>query len=326
MTDDNKEQYSQFLEFIIDRVNVGIFIVNPDMEIVLWNQFMASHSGLRSEEVMGQNLFDFFPELPKRWFKKKIKSVILLKSFAFTSWEQREYLFKFPHNRPITGGVEYMQQDCTLMPLKDEMGEVQNVCIAIHDATDASIFSNMLKGAIKDLEAASRTDGLTKIYNRHHWEQRLNEEFLRAERYGDEMALIMFDLDHFKSINDNYGHLAGDEVLRRVSTLFKEQLRATDIPGRYGGEEFGLILPATDLAGAELVAERIRKAVDDEEIYHNNQLLPVAVSLGITIFSPEQRSYEALIGEADSALYYSKENGRNRWTSYPKVKSELDDD
>lgn len=309
------DAHQHFLKFIVDRVNVGVFILDKNYNIQLWNQFMAAHSGLSSQESIGKNLFELFPSIPQKWFSKKVKSVFLLKSFAFTSWEQRPYIFAFPHNRPITGGVECMRQDCTMMPLKNTDGEVEYVCISIHDVTDVSIYQNMLLEANEKLAAASRIDGLTQLYNRSHWEERLREEVSRCKRYGGTLTLLMFDLDHFKRINDTYGHLGGDEVLKTVSSKLTSLLRVSDIAGRYGGEEFAILLTNTSGGSAENVAERIRATMCAEPVMFQEQSISVSVSLGICELNERIETHERLIELADNALYHSKENGRNQWTN-----------
>lgn len=139
------------LDVIVERMEVGIFAVDAEMRVVLWNRFMAIHSGRRSEDVIGKNLFESFPELPEKWLDKKIKNVFILKNYAFTSWEQRPYLFRFNHNRPITGGVEAMQQNCTFLPVKNAQDEVEHVCITLFDFTDTAIFQQQLNRAIEEL-------------------------------------------------------------------------------------------------------------------------------------------------------------------------------
>lgn len=302
----------QLLEFIVDRINVGVFIVNESLEIQFWNKFMATNSGVGADVVVGKKLFDCFPDLPQRWFGKKVSSVFMLKNFSFTSWEQRPYLFPFRHNRPVTGGMEFMCQDLTLMPIKNDSGEVESVCIILFDVTDAAIYRTMHQAAMKKLEMVSRVDGLTQLFNRSHWQSRLAEEFSRAGRYQNPMSLIMFDLDHFKSINDTHGHLGGDAVLVQVSGIIKDALRDSDIAGRYGGEEFGIILPNTNAAGAKVVAERLRSTIESTPVPFEKVQIPVTASLGIAEFDPTVADDEALIANADAALYQAKESGRNR--------------
>lgn len=303
-------------DYVVDRLNVGIFMVNQKMEITLWNKFMASHSGLAAETLIGRNLFECFPELPKTWLSKKIEGVFLLNNSAFTSWEQRPYLFRFQHNRPITGALECMYQNFTFMPVKDEMGQVNSVCITLTDATDIAISQTSLSKAIESLSESSYRDGLTGIYNRRYLEQRLSTEFDRCKRYKGLFSFIMFDLDHFKRVNDTYGHLAGDEVLCVVSQRITSLLRTVDVMGRYGGEEFCIILPSTPMEGTLILAERIRQIISQEPIMYKGSAIALTVSIGAVSYDPEMSKYERLIHCADLALYFGKKNGRNRVTSY----------
>ena len=273
---------------------------------------MAANSGRNAEDVVGKKLFDCFPDLPQRWFAKKVSSVFMLKNFAFTSWEQRPYLFPFKHNRPVTSGMEFMCQDLTLMPIKNSDGEVDKVCIVVFDATDTAIYRTMHQAAMKKLEMVSRIDGLTQLFNRSHWQSRLSEEFSRAARYSTPLSLIMFDLDHFKKVNDTYGHLGGDAVLCAVSRVVRNSIRENDIAGRYGGEEFGIILPNTPEAGAVVVAERIRASIEAAPIPFEDREIKATSSLGVTEYRPGVADCEELIAQADAALYRAKEGGRNR--------------
>jgi diguanylate cyclase (GGDEF)-like protein len=307
------------LSFIVARVNVGIFVVDQQMNVVLWNRFMEVHSGRPAAEVDGSNLFDGFPELPRNWLEKKIKSVFLLKNFAFTSWEQRPYLFRFQDNRPVTGGVDAMRQNCTFLPVNDGQGDMQYVCITLFDVTDTSVYQTKLQEAMTSLEEVSQRDGLTGVYNRRHLEHHLSHEFNCWRRYGGELSFLMFDIDHFKKVNDVYGHLAGDEVLREVAANIKLEaalLRTTDIAGRYGGEEFGIILPGTPLEGAAIVAERLRTMVAAAPVRIRDVEIPVTISLGVAQADTSMPDYERLIHDADKALYASKAQGRNRVTCF----------
>lgn len=137
--------------FIVDRIEVGIFSVDADMRISLWNNFMAMHSGRAAGEVIGRNLFDCFSELPRAWLEKKINNVFVLGNYSFTCWEQRPHLLKFPHNRPVTGGVDAMRQNCTFLPIK--RGEhVAQVCVTLFDYTDTALYQHRLTQTIAALE------------------------------------------------------------------------------------------------------------------------------------------------------------------------------
>lgn len=302
---------TSLLPIIIDRIQLGVFVLDRRMRILLWNHFMAVHSGRRAAEVVGTNLFESFPELPQAWLTKKIDSVFLLGNFAFTSWEQRPYLFRFAHDRPVTGEIAHMRQNCTFLPLRPSFkAPVDAVCVTIADATEVSLTQDQLAAALTRLESTSRIDGLTQVANRGFWDERLQQELRRAERHDLPLSVILLDLDHFKRTNDSYGHQAGDEVLRQVAARIQETIRASDIVARYGGEEFGILLPHTGLPEALSVAERIRTRVAAAPVKFGKHALQATASLGVAEWRG-QGDARALIGAADRALYRAKEEGRN---------------
>lgn len=304
------------LNSVVGRISVGIFAVDAQFTIVLWNEFMENHSQKKSADVIGKNLFECFPDLPQAWLERKIKNVFVLKNFSFTSWEHRPYLFRFQHNRPITGGVDCMRQNCTFLPIKDESEQFKYVCVTIFDATDTSIYESMLKNAVKSLAEASNRDGLTEIYNRRYLEQALRRELGRTQRYGGALSCVIVDLDFFKKINDTYGHVTGDEVLRAAARVFGINLRNSDTLGRYGGEEFVLILPETDHDGAMILAERLRARLETSPVTLATCSITVTASIGVATYHPGIVDPEGFLHEADTALYYSKRTGRNRVTLF----------
>ncbi|ALE57985.1 diguanylate cyclase [Paraburkholderia sp. SIMBA_055] len=298
-------------DLVVERVGFGIFVLDRDMNVLMWNRFMQDHSGLSAEQVVGKSLFVHFPELPRVWLSRKIESVFQLGSFAFSSWEQRPYLFKFDHDRPITGGVDYMQQDCTFMPLTRER-EVVAVCVTISDVTHVSIVQREREEAVAKLQEYADRDGLTGIANRRYFEARLLDEYTRWQRYGGDMSVLLFDLDHFKKINDQFGHGVGDTVLRVMAQRVAGVVRAQDTFGRFGGEEFALLLPCTPLEDAMRVAEKIRCTIADTPVEVQGTSVPVTASVGGAAARPGLPAYEVLINEADAALYSAKRQGRNR--------------
>ena len=165
------------------------------------------------------------------------------------------------------------------------------------------------------LAQSAMIDGLTGLWNRAHFDQRIHEEVAAALRYDRPMSLIMMDVDKFKNLNDNHGHLFGDEVLQVVGDVLQDSVRTTDWPCRYGGEEFGLILRETDLDGAIILAERIRKEIGSLQLHNKAQLVPVTSSFGVVsstlCMNPCDLSSKWMIGSADRALYAAKEGGRN---------------
>lgn len=171
-----------------------------------------------------------------------------------------------------------------------------------------------LRAVMEKLEEVSITDDLTQIYNHRYLISRLHYEFERAKRYGFTISFIMLDIDHFKKYNDNNGHLAGDDALRKVAKLIHGAIRETDIVGRYGGEEFAVILLHSDMAQMTEVAERIRRAIE-EAPFPNEELQPmgrITVSIGGSCLCDGMMTMEDLIKSADEALYRAKRNGRNQ--------------
>jgi two-component system cell cycle response regulator len=175
---------------------------------------------------------------------------------------------------------------------------------------------DQLRAAKSQLEKLSITDGLTGLYNHRHFEERLAEEFRRSQRYIDPVSLIMLDLDHFKEVNDRFGHPFGDRVLRETAELIRSSVRDPDICARYGGEEFAIILPKTHLHGALAVAERMFRSLRGKthavEVGGQATSLAVTASVGIAFYpSKDVSTPELLVKFADEALYRAKRDGRN---------------
>ena len=156
------------------------------------------------------------------------------------------------------------------------------------------------------------TDSLTGASSRRYCLERLNEEMERSKKFKYAFSFLMVDIDHFKDYNDRYGHLVGDAILKDVSQTIKENIRQIDLMGRYGGEEFSVILTETDKKQAKFAAERIRKSIEDKSIRVYDENLKVTVSVGVSTFPGDAKDTQALIEKSDSALYKAKQTGRNK--------------
>ncbi|MCF8110851.1 MAG: GGDEF domain-containing protein [Desulfobacteraceae bacterium] len=164
----------------------------------------------------------------------------------------------------------------------------------------------------KKLKEQAETDPLTGLYNRRRYETMFIREFQRIKRYGGPMSVLVLDLDHFKRVNDTYGHSAGDVVLQEVAALCRRQLRQVDIIGRLGGEEFVIMLPDTGISDAMTVAERLRKEIESTEIVTDRNRLYITATIGAAEIVHEDQGIEDLVRRADAALYRGKQEGRNR--------------
>lgn len=310
----HQESLSEFhwLLEVLQTIDVGMLVVDLEFNVVAWNGFMENHSGIAPQDALARNLFDVFPDIPKDWFEHKSRTVIQLQNRAFTTWEQRPYVFKFKNNRPITGTAEFMYQNCTFIPVSNVRGIVESLCIIVYDVTDVAVSKLELQKANQQLKHLSRTDRLTGLFNRGYWEELLEAEFRRQQRANRSTSLVLFDIDHFKPFNDTYGHTVGDDVIRMVAEVTRNTVRNTDLAGRYGGEEFGIILPDTSPQEAVQLAERLRERIEEMIVDSHDQKLQVTISLGVAGFDSELSDHSQWIDKADQALYLSKETGRNR--------------
>ncbi len=198
-------------------------------------------------------------------------------------------------------------------------GEIKDIhSIAIFDKEKRIVFGviqdiTARKNAEQKLIVLAQTDMLTGLASRRHFMSLAEQELLRSRRYGRLLSLLMLDIDHFKNINDTYGHQTGDLVLKRLGAVLLDALRKIDFAGRIGGEEFVIILPETNAKDALVVAERIRKIVEETAIPLEYGLpLHIALSIGVTTLMDNSSNIDTLLGQADKALYEAKHTGRNR--------------
>jgi diguanylate cyclase (GGDEF)-like protein len=169
-----------------------------------------------------------------------------------------------------------------------------------------------LKKRNKKLHELSVTDSLTGLHNHKHLMDKLASEVTRSERYSHPFAVLMIDIDYFKKYNDTYGHQAGDEVLRRMASIFMESIRSSDYAARYGGEEFMILLPETGIDEALQGAKRIRKQLANETFGNDEKKIPITISMGVATYPEHGEDPETLVSKADAALYQAKKAGRDR--------------
>lgn len=251
-----------------------------------------------------------------------------------------DIFIKYLNRQVPTGGLSYRHPsrgihlalgqdnrhhcDYRLITPRDNLGEIRfNRAQRFTEAEMACIESLLatliypLRNSLQyhDALKAALHDALTGTGNRVAMDNAMRRELQLASRNDQPLALMMLDLDHFKKINDTYGHAVGDEVLHEVAQTVMQVARATDLTFRYGGEEFVVVLNNTDLRGAEITAERVRTAIAELDIEQGNQTLKVTTSIGITQWA-QGMHVKALFEQADKALYLAKQQGRNRVASH----------
>jgi len=290
---------------IFDMVDVGIVILDKDLNVFNWNRWMETHSKIPRKKIKGSSLFVFFPDFNSPWFLRNFKSVLSFGNFSFFSQKLHKYCFPFKVVSIKGSDFKYMQQSCTMGPLRNAEGKIEYVYIMVHDVTEVAAYEQTL------IEMNIR-DELTGIFNRRHFEVRIKEEFERHRRFSRPFSMIMIDIDFFKKINDDYGHMCGDHALKVVTGTINETIRSIDFFARYGGEEFCCLLPETDLKSATRLAEHLREKIEAQRIIYNDFEFKLTISLGVSELRKGITNSEELINKADIALYEAKRGGRNK--------------
>jgi diguanylate cyclase (GGDEF)-like protein len=173
---------------------------------------------------------------------------------------------------------------------------------------------------IAEVDKRSRTDPLTGLWNRHHFGEQLQRCLDEADRFGDPVSLVLVDIDHFKRVNDSWGHQAGDAVLKQLSRIIQDGVRSVDICVRYGGEEIAMILAKTDSEHAVEVAERLRARIAAQPVRHGGAEIAVTASFGVATYPETVKVRDQLFPASDKALYIAKHEGRNRVRAKPATK------
>lgn len=297
---------------LLSSIEVGIVVMDSDFCIEVWNQFMENHADKLPSEVIGKSLFSLFPEIDRSWLFRKAQPVFNLKTPVFIIWEQRPYLFNFSTSRPITSDATQMFQNITMFPLTSPNGNVERMCMLVYDVTDQALGKLRVERLNDDLKQLSRTDGLTGLFNRRYWQERFERLFKLGRRRETPSTALMLDIDHFKKINDTYGHQAGDEVIKTLAQVIRKSVRETDLPGRYGGEEFAIVLEDSSADNAKSVAERIRRLSEAMRVEFEGRQIQFTISIGLCEFNPVFSTAMAWLEQADQALYRAKTDGRNR--------------
>ncbi|MGK0337041.1 MAG: diguanylate cyclase (GGDEF)-like protein [Candidatus Azotimanducaceae bacterium] len=303
-----------WLQGVTQSLDVGLVVLDLDFRVVMWNDFMDNHYEQGSADVFNKTIFELFDDLPENWFRQKVRGVFQFKGRAFSTWEQRPYLFRMSHYRPFTSPAKFMYQNITMLPLTDMSGQYTHVGILVYDVTDIALQKIQLQEARDELSILAKTDNLTGLYNRGYWEHRFIQEFSRFGRTRQTPTLMMLDIDHFKRVNDTYGHAAGDAIIQMLANLLAEQLRATDIIGRLGGEEFGVILIDTAAEPSEMLANRIRQIIEGTTTHFDGNDIRITASFGVAELNDKYKDHKHWYTTADQGLYASKAANRNTVT------------
>lgn len=280
------------VQAVLDCLPMPVFYKSAEGVYLGCNQAFSETLGLAKEQLIGKTSHQLFP-------KEQADQYCHYDDLLFASGGKQTYEGEITSKG---GALRFVRFHKTTF--NDKSGRVAGLLGVFEDLTEQKVLEKQL------LRLASQ-DPLTSLYNRRAIEEKLQEELALAEEYNRSTAVIMLDLDGFKQLNDNHGHLAGDLLLKSLSSLMREQLRPTDHLGRYGGDEFIIVLPHTPLEQANLYAERLLLAIRQHDFGISSSGVRLGASLGVAA-SELPVTMDKLISMADSAMYQAKKSGRNQ--------------
>jgi diguanylate cyclase (GGDEF)-like protein/PAS domain S-box-containing protein len=298
ITDEKKLQHKvneqkHLLDTILNNIDAHIYMKNSERTFMYVNSKVANLFGDSAQNIVGKKDIDVLPQEIADHFYKSDREVFTTNSKQVIEESVIDDEGKTHHY--ISTKIPFIQEGKlpALIGFSSEVTELYN-----------------LKEEFKKL---ANTDSLTNLYNRRFFTERASSEFQRAKRYSLPMTLISIDIDHFKEINDKFGHPAGDKVLIEVSKCLEVNLRETDTLARIGGEEFSILLPQTSINEANILAERIRLQQSELVIMGDSQNnIKLTVSIGVSSISDNDKSFDELFSRTDKALYLAKTSGRNQ--------------
>ncbi|MEZ0225170.1 MAG: GGDEF domain-containing protein [Alphaproteobacteria bacterium] len=292
-----KAKLAQICSQIVTRAEDAVIVIDSSHLIVAFNEGAQRMFGYEEKEAIGERLDMLLPE------RFQIQHDVMIDEFGAGNVDTREM---GKRSRQIHGrrkdGNEFVAS-AQIMRLGDK--DHRYYAAVMRDISES-------KKTEEELLRLAATDPLTGALNRREFTLLAEREALRSNRYHHALSLLMFDLDYFKRLNDTYSHTAGDKVLQRFTTLCVNALRNVDIFGRWGGEEFVALLPETDIDGAAVIGERLRKLVADSVLNFHDHKINFTVSVGIAQYKDGESSIDGPLSRADSAVYDAKKAGRNR--------------
>ena len=302
-TEEDLAREHTLLRALIDNIPDVVFVKDTSSRFLMVNRAKAEHLGLAgTEDAVGKTDAEFYPP-----------------ALARQCLEEEQRIFK--SGRPLIGKVERQQLApdqprrwalVNKVPFRGPDGKVRGLVGISRDITELKNMERRLAEANVKLEQLARTDALTGLVNRRIILELAESEWARFRRYGGVFSVLIADADDFKDVNDTHGHLVGDQALRHLASRLLQGLRAVDMVGRYGGEEFMVVLPETNLEGASAVAHKILTTLREAPLVVAGQKIPLTVSIGAAAAGSQDQRLDNLLHRADHALYTAKHLGKNQ--------------
>lgn len=298
---ENIEETARFLNTIFESIRDPFMILDTDYKIIKANKAYSDLKKIMLKDLIGEKCY-----AATRKRDSVCDDCIVAKTFRSGDTSAKE-------KKISTVPSEQEWIEIYTYPILNQKGVVTHVIEYVRNITDRKRAEQESQRFIKELETLSSEDSLTGLQNRRMIFERIGYEIERVRRYQAELSLIFCDLDNFKEINDTYGHKAGDEVLRSIANILRRSVRTSDVVGRYGGDEFLIVLPQQSLKGAQDLAERIRISVQDTKFeMPDGKSVGTTMSIGVAFYDGAETDVDALISRIDTALYVSKRSGKNQ--------------
>ncbi|MCE9647131.1 MAG: GGDEF domain-containing protein [Chloroflexi bacterium] len=305
------------LEALLGHIHAMAVLLESDGQLISWN---PAFDECKKTSPSTSNLRGFFSKKDTRLFETHLELKTQNRWFAELAVEAERYLhydcllIPVPEDRFLFI-AEPVKMDSATREIIERLNR-QVKLFKIESEFAKKIARNKqveMEGVMVQANEVAQVDALTFLLNRRMIVWKLQDEILRANRYNTPFSISLVDIDHFKKINDVYGHLAGDEVLRQVAYQLRDHIRHPDVVGRYGGEEFLILLPNSKSTAAIEQAGRLSKQIRGTPIDVNEQIINITISIGIAELQPGVDTWETLLKRADTAMYEAKRNGRDRW-------------
>ncbi len=309
---------TQDVEKILETMHAMVAIVEKDGRLVSWNSALAS---CKKRLPPADNIIDLFPDKDKPVLRRQLADGVRATWITElpTGDAGRTSLCDCELFPAQNGRVIFIAERIDSEPILQENIERlsrQVRLFQVESEVSKKLAHNKqveLDAVVVQAKEVAQTDPLTYLYNRRAIVRELQDEVIRAERYGSLLSISIIDVDHFKTINDMYGHPVGDEVLRQMANQLREGIRNPDIIGRYGGEEFIIILPSSDSKAAAEQAARLCKQIGETTLQVKEHSIRITLSIGVTQLRNGEDTWDSLLKRADNAMYEAKEQGRGRW-------------
>lgn len=301
-----EQMFAQYgVEMFLESTNALMAILDNEGKLLFWNPSFEQRKQNRPDVRLVRDFLSLpstilFDELFKNTLRERTRTQTILEfgGERFSTW-----LIPLPDKR-----ILFVAEPLYALNDRETIAaELENVKRSLANK------ETELKAVLAQADEVSHTDALTFLPNRKKIVSSLQHEVMFADRYGTPLAISMLDLDHFKKINDTYGHMTGDDVLRKLAMEFREHIRHPDSIGRYGGEEFLVILPHSTIQAAAEQAERLCRHLKSLHIPSGENEINVTISIGIAQYKIHEEDWQQFLSRADNALYQAKNNGRNQW-------------